>query len=169
MSGSEPNTSGSPDPNAGNTTSGTATGTIPAAPLLPYMAGLSLPDFNQLINDPIHHDPSWPAMPTKLPSDITKFEGLVGEDPTNHVRSFHMWCSSNSITDDSVHLRLFQRTLTGEASKWYIDQASSSHTTFATLSWDFLSYFQLLLRYDTGTELFTSFLQSSASRLSNHV
>ena len=110
------------------------------SPLLPYMAGLSLPDFNQLINDPIHHDTSWPAMPNKLPYEIPKFEGFAGEDPTNHVRSFHMWCSSNSITDDTIHLRLFQHT-TGKASKWYVDQASSSHTTFVTLAQDFLSYF----------------------------
>ena len=79
-----------------------------------------------------------------------------------------MWCSSNSITDDSICLRLFQRTLTGEASKWYVDQASSSHTTFATLARSFLSYFQLPLRYDTGIELLTSFHQSSATHLSDH-
>ena len=108
-------------------------------------------------------------MPTKLPSDIPKFEGLAGEDPTNHVRSFHMWCSSNSITDDSIRLRLFQRMLTGEASKWYVDQTASSHTTFATLARAFLSYFQLPPRYDTGIELLTSFCQSSANRLFNHV
>ena len=157
MSGPGPNTSGKPGPNAGNVTSGIATGTTSAVPLLPYMAGLSLPDFNQLINDPIHHDVGWPAMPTKLPSDIPKFEGLAGEYPSKHVRSFHMWCSSNSITDDSIRLQLFQRTLTGVTSKWYVDQPTSSHTTFATLARDFLSYFQLPLRYDTGIELLTSF------------
>ena len=105
------------------------------------MEGLSLPDFNQLINDPIRHDVGWLAMPTKLPSDSPKFEGLACEDPSNHIRSFHMWCSSNSITDDSIRLRLFQRTLTGEASKWYVDQATSSHTTFSTIAQAFLSYF----------------------------
>lgn len=73
MSGSGPNAGGSPDPNAGNTTSGTVIGTTPATPLLPYMASLSLPDFNQLINDLIRHDAGWPVMPTKLPSDIPKF------------------------------------------------------------------------------------------------
>ena len=94
-----------------------------------------------MINDPIHYDASWLAMPTKLPSEIPKFEGLVGEDPSNHVRSFHMWCSSTSITDDFVRLRLFQRTLIGATSKWYVDHTPSSHTTFATLAWAFLSYF----------------------------
>ena len=102
-------------------TSGTAMNTTPAAPFLPFMAGLRLLDFDQLINKPIHHDASWPAMPTKLPSDIPKFESLARKDPTNHVRSFHMWCSSNSITDDFFHLRLFQHTLIGEPSKWYVD------------------------------------------------
>ena len=46
MSALGPNTSHGPGPNAGNTTSGIATGTITAAPFLPYMAGLNLPDFN---------------------------------------------------------------------------------------------------------------------------
>ena len=133
------------------------------------MVGLNLPDLDRLINDPIHHDASWPAMPTKLPSDIPKFEGLAGEYPSNHVRSFHMWCSSTSITNDSVGLQLFQRTLIGAGSKWYVDQPPSSHTTFATLARDFLFYFQLPLRYDTGIELLTSFCQSSATRLSDHV
>ena len=94
-------------PNAENTTNGTAMETTPAAPLLPYMVALSLPDFDKLINDPIHHNVGWPTILNKLPSNIPKFEGLVGDDPTNHVRSFHMWCSSNSITDDSVCLELF--------------------------------------------------------------
>ena len=80
-----------------------------------------------------------------------------------------MWCSSNSITDDSIRIRLFQRTLTGEASKWYVEQATSTHTTFETLAQAFLSYFQLPLRYDTRTELLTSFKQSSSTRLSAHV
>ena len=168
MSGAGPNAGGNPDPHAGNTTSGTATDTILAAPLLPFMEGLSLLDFDQLINDPIHRDASWPNIPTKLPSNIPNFEGLAGEDPSNHVRYFHMWCLSNSITNDSIHIWLFQHTLTGEASKWYVDQASSSHTTFVTLARAFLSYFQLPLRYDTGIKLLTSFCQSSMTHLYDH-
>lgn len=109
--------------------------------MLPFIIGLSLSDFIQLINDPIHHDSSWPTMPTKFLSDIPKFEGNFGEDPTNHIHSFHMWCSSNSITDDSIHLRLFQRTLTRDVVKWYVDQPTSSHSTFAMLAKEFLSYF----------------------------
>ena len=169
MSGPGPNTSGNPGPNAGTTTRGTTTGTTSASPMLPFLAGLSLPDLDRLTNDPIHHDASWLAMLKKLPSDIPKFERLAGEDPSNHVRSFHMWCSSNSITDDSFCLRLFQHVLTGEASKWYVDQDPSSYTTFATIARVFLSYFQLPLRYDTGTKLLTSFRQSSATCLCDHV
>lgn len=67
------------------TSSGTVSGTILAAPMLPFMARLSLPDLNQLINDPIHHDDGWPSMLIKLSSDIPKFEGIVGQDHTNHV------------------------------------------------------------------------------------
>jgi hypothetical protein len=65
---------------------------------------LNIPDLTKLTNDPILHDPTWPAMPTKLPSDIPKFEGKAGNDPANHVMTFHLWCSSNIIMDDSIRL-----------------------------------------------------------------
>lgn len=113
---------GNPGSNQGIPTSGTPTGVVTPTPLLPFMFGLSLPEFSQLISDPLLHDPTWPTMPTKLPSDIPKFECNLGEDPTNHVRSFHMWCSSNSITEDSIRLHLFQCTLTRVATKWYVNQ-----------------------------------------------
>lgn len=107
--------------------------TIQGAPKLPFIAGLSLLDFSQLINNPIHHDASWPSMLTMLPLDIPKFEGNDGEDPTNHVYSFHMWCLSNSIADDYIRLRLFECTLTGDATKWYVDQLATSHSIFVML------------------------------------
>jgi hypothetical protein len=87
-------------------------------PAMPYLASLNIPYLTKLTNDPILHDPNWPNMPTKLPSVIPKFEGKTGEDPTNHIVSFHLWCSSNNIMDDFIHLRLFQRTLTGPSTKW---------------------------------------------------
>ena len=37
-------------------------------------------------------------------------EGKAGEDPSEHVTTFHLWCSSNSLHDDSIYLRLFQCT-----------------------------------------------------------
>jgi hypothetical protein len=69
-------------------------------PSMPYLASLNIPYLTKLTNDPILHDPTWPNMPTKLPSDIPKFEGKPREDPTNHIMSFHLWCSSNSIMED---------------------------------------------------------------------
>jgi hypothetical protein len=80
----------------------------------PYLYLLNLLDLTKLSNDPIFHNPAWPAMPTKLPSDIPKVEGKSAEDPTNHVMNFHLWCSSNSIIDDYVCLNLFQITLTSQ-------------------------------------------------------
>ena len=108
---------------------------------LPYMVGLSLSNFIQLINNPLLHDPNWPIMPTKHLSDILKFEGNPGKNPTDHVHSFHMWCLSHSITKDSIHLRLFQRTLIGVVAKLFVDQPHPSHSTFMTLAKEFLSYF----------------------------
>jgi hypothetical protein len=74
----------------------------PPPPHMPYLASLNIPDLTKLTNDPILHNPTWPAMPTKLPSDIPKFEGKAGDDPANHIMTFHLWCSSNNIMDDSI-------------------------------------------------------------------
>jgi hypothetical protein len=128
----------------------------PPNPPMPYLASLNIPDLTKLTNDPILHDATWPNMPTKLPSDIPKFEGKPGEDPANHVMTFHLWCSSNNIMDDSIHLRLFQRTLTGSSAKWYVDEKSGSHVTFESLAKAFLSFFQLPVHHDTGLELLYS-------------
>ena len=124
---------------------------------LPFLATLDLPDLSRILNDPIRHSPQWPIIPAKLPSDIPKFNRKVGEDPNNHVMNFHLWCSSNSLMDDSIHLRLFQRTLIGFAAKWYIELPRGFFFDFNTLAMDFLTHYQLSIRYDTGTEILTSF------------
>jgi hypothetical protein len=108
---------------------------------MPYLASLNIPDLSQIMNDPIFHDPTWPNMPTKLPSDMPKFEGELGEDTNNHVMNFHLWFSSNNVMDDSILLKLFQRTLTGSSAKWYVDEKSESHITFESLANAFLSFF----------------------------
>ena len=72
-----------------------------------FVATLGLPHLSKLINDPIQHNHAWPPIIVKLPSDIPKFDGKQGYDPKNHVMTFHLWCSSNSLMDDSIRLRLF--------------------------------------------------------------
>jgi hypothetical protein len=119
---------------------------------LPFLATLDLPDLSHLTNDPIQHAPFWPTIPAKLPSNIPKFDGKPGEDPNNHVMTFHLWCSSNSLMDDSIRLRLFQRTLTGATTKWYIELSRNSFVDFNSLAMDFLTHFQFPIRYETGTK-----------------
>ena len=80
----------------------------PAQPRLPFLATLNLPDLSRIMNDPVSHDPAWPAVPNKIPSDIPKFEGKPGEYPSEHVTTFHLWCSCNSLHEDLIRLRLFQ-------------------------------------------------------------
>ena len=108
-------------------------------------------------------------IPHKLPSEIPKFNGNHGEDPSTHVMTYHLWCSSNSLNDDSVRLRLFQRTLIGLAAKWYIELPRGSFDNFTTLATVFLTHFQLPIRYETGTELLTNFKQSNATHISDHI
>jgi hypothetical protein len=64
----------SPPQGSGSQKTHTMAGNNPLPPLqMPYLASLNIPDLSKLTNDPILHDPTWPAMPTKLPSDIPKF------------------------------------------------------------------------------------------------
>ena len=58
--------------------------------------------------------------------------------------------------DDSVQLRLFQRTLIGTAAKWYIELPQHSFVDFGSLETIFLTHFQLPIRYEMGTDLLTS-------------
>jgi hypothetical protein len=130
---------------------------------------LDLPDLSRILNDLIHHSPQWPVIPAKLPSDIPKFEGKVGEDPNNHVMNFHLWCSSNLLMDDSIRLLLFQRTLTSSTAKWYIELPQGFFSDFNTLAMDFLTHYQLLIRYDTGTEILTSFKKTKGTHILDHI
>jgi hypothetical protein len=135
----------------------------------PFLATLDLPDLSRILNDPIHHSPQWLAIPTNLPLDIPKFDGKVGEDPNNHVMTFHLCCSSNSLMDDSIRLRLFQRTLIGATVKWYIELPRGFFSDFNTLAMDFLTHYQLPIRYDTGTEILTYFKQRTSTHISDHI
>jgi len=108
---------------------------------LPFLATLDLPYLSRILNDPIHHSPQWPTIPAKIPLDIPKFDDKVGEDPNNHVMTFHLWCSSNSLMDDSIRLRLFQRTLIGSDAKWYIEFPRGSFSDFNTLAMAFLTHY----------------------------
>jgi hypothetical protein len=110
---------------------------------LPFLGTLDLLDLSQLTNDPIFHSLVSPVIPAKLPSDILKFDEKFGEDPNNHVMTFHLWCSSNSLMDDSIHLCLFYQTLMGSATKWYIELPHASFHDFNSLAMPFLTHFQL--------------------------
>ena len=136
---------------------------------LPFMAHLNLPDLDRLTNDPICHQDFWPPMPTKLPLDIPKFEGKARECPQNHIMTFHLWCSSNSIIDNSLRLRLFQRTLTGAAAKWYIELPQAKYLDFNSLAFMFLQYFQLPFRYDKGMEILLSYCQRISTHITDHI
>jgi hypothetical protein len=136
---------------------------------LPFLATLDLPDLSRILNDPILLSPHWPVITAKLSSDIPKFDGKPGEYPNNHVMTFHLWCSSNSLMDDSIRLRLFQRTLTSSATKWYIELPRGFFNDFNTLAMDFLTHYQLHILYEIGTKILSSFKKSSATHISDHI
>ena len=108
-------------------------------------------------------------MPTKLPSDIPKFEGKARECPQNHIMTFHLWFSSNNIVNEFIRLRLFQHTLTGAVAKWYIEVPQAKYPDFNSLAFMFLQYFQLPIRYDEGVEILLSYLQSTTTHITDHI
>jgi hypothetical protein len=166
----ESTTPPNPPQGSGTQPAHTMARTNPPPPLhMPYLASLNIPDLSKLMNDPIFHDPTWPAMPTKLPSDITKFEGKVGEDPANHIMTFHLWFSLNNIMDDSIRLRLFQCTLIGPSAKWYVDEKSRSHVTFESLAKTFWTFFELPFHHDNSLELLSECKQSLATHIADHI
>jgi hypothetical protein len=138
-------------------------------PQLPFLAMLNFPDLSRLMNDLVHHDPTWPPIPTKLPSDILKFDGMTGEDLGDHITTFHIWFSSNSLNDDSIRLRLFQHTLTGVAEKWYIEILGGTYKNFNQMVLVFLNHFQFLVHYDFVIELFSALLLEKATHISDHI
>ena len=142
---------------------------MPINPQLTFLATLELPDVSKIMNDPILHNPYRPLVPTKVPGDCPKFEGKVGEDPQAHVMTYHLWCSSNSWVDDSVRLRIFQRTLYGATAKWYIKLPRGIFQDFNTLAMAFLTHFQLLVRYETEMHLLTSLKHDRATHISDHI
>ena len=123
---------------------------------LPFMAHLKFLDLAWLKNDPILHQNYWPPMPTKLSSNIPKFEGKARECPQNHIMKFHLLCSSKNIVNDSIRLILFQCTLIGATTKWYIELRQAKYAYFNSLDFMFLQYFQLPVIYDEGVEILLS-------------
>jgi len=138
-------------------------------PRLPFLSMLNLLDLYKLMNDPVFHDPTCPPVLTKLPSDIPKFEGKNGKDLGDHVTTFHLWCSSNFLNDDSIRLRLFQYTLIGVVVKWYIDLPRVAYRTFSQMVLVFLNHFQLSVHYDAGLELLSTLSQDKATHISYHI
>jgi hypothetical protein len=123
---------------------------LDAATSSPFLATLNLPDLSRLMNDPVRHDPTWPPVPTDIPLDILKFEGKNGEDPGDHITTFHLWCSSNSLNEDSIRLIFFQCTLTRVVKKWYIELPEGTYGNFNQMVLVFLNYFQFSIHYDAG-------------------
>ena len=82
---------------------------------------------------------------------------------------YHLWCTSSSYVDDSIHLLLFQRTLISTIAKWYIDLPRSTYYEFNFLAMAFLTHFQFLVRYQTDTYFLTSLKQNTVTHISDHI
>lgn len=135
----------------------------------PFLATFDIPDRYKLTNDPIYHNIHWPRIPHKIPVDILTFEGKQGDDLGTHVTTYHLWCVSNSMVDESIWLWLFPCKLIGNATKWYIKLPCTSINTFGTLAMEFLKHFHLPVHYETGMELLTNLCQDTSTHISHHI
>jgi hypothetical protein len=108
-------------------------------------------------------------MLTKFPLEIPKFKENLAEDSSDHVTTFHIWCSSNSLKDDSIQLCLFQFTLTESAAKWYIEIDCSRYSSFGEFEIPLLNHFRLSMRYDAGTELLANLEKTKVDHISDHI
>ena len=71
--------------------------------------------------------------------------------------------------DDSIKLHLFQCTLTGATTKWYIELPKGQISDFSAMAMAFLTHFQLPIQYEMGTKLLTSLRQSTSTHISDHI
>jgi hypothetical protein len=53
--------------------------------------------------------------------------------------------------------------------KWYIELPQGFFTNFNTLAMDFLTHYQLPIRYETWIEILSSFKQNKATHISDHI
>jgi hypothetical protein len=136
---------------------------------LPFLAMINLPYLSRLMNDPMSHYPTWPPIPASLPSDMLKFEGNTGEEPGDDVTTFHLWCSLNSLNDDSIPLILFQHTLPRVVAKWYIELPGGAYKTFNQMVLVFLNHIQLSVRYNASIKFLLAFHQDKATHISDHI
>jgi len=106
---------------------------------------------------------------SKIPSDILKFDGKLGEYPSTHIMAYHLWCSSNSLMDDSVRLHIFQRSPNKATAKWNIELKGSYFISFNELTISFLTHYQFPIQYETRIDLLTSLLQNNSTHICDHI
>ena len=124
--------------------------------------------------------PSWSMISSNITLCGLQFQSSYNKISWNFMGSkvkiqknmswkFHLCCSSNSLMDDSICLRLFHLTLTDTAAKWYIELPQHLFVDFSSLETIFLTHFQLPICYEMGTDLLTSLCQNTSMHILNHI
>jgi len=134
-----------------------------------FLEKLDILYFYKLDNDLIYHNLHWPPLLHNIPVDILKFEGKQGDHLATDVTTYHLWCVSKSMVDDSAQHRLFPRTLIGNSSNWYIELPHKLANTFGALETEFLKDIKLPICYKTRENLFTILCQHTYTHISDHI
>lgn len=82
---------------------------------------------------------------------------------------YYLRCSLNSLNDDSIHLGIFQWNVIVLWAKWYVELPKDSFNNFNGLITTFITNFELLVYYETDTNLLTSPKKFVSSHISNHI
>ncbi|XP_057808652.1 uncharacterized protein LOC131023126 [Salvia miltiorrhiza] len=89
---------------------------------------------------------------TDLIQLMSKFHGILEDDPITHLRDFEMICSTEdnqASMGEYIRLLLFLFTLQGSARKWYYGLTAGSVTTWAEMQQKFLE------RYYSAAKVFS--------------
>ena len=71
--------------------------------------------------------------------------------------------------DDSIRLQIVQHTLTGVATKWYIELPHATYPNFSSLASMLLKYIKLPVHYDEVMETMLSCRQTTATHIMDHI
>jgi len=97
-----------------------------------------------------------PSPPLELP----KFDGAPRSDPVSHIDAYAIACVEY-LPYDNIMLKIFLRTLIGEALKWFYRLLEEYISTFQHMVDLFIQYFNEVNPYDTGLKYLLEIKQAN--------
>lgn len=136
---------------------------------LSSLATTKFPNLLRLSNDPILKKPFLVDCSYHDTYRYPKLWWWNWWGPIVNITTYHLWCVSNSLLDDSIFILLFPHTLANNTLKWFINFSTTSFNSFTTLVMSFLTHFKLHIWYEIGTKIMTSLWWNNATHIFDHI